>query len=93
MRYSFDEGLIDLAQGQVRPFDELLDELCSLISEDAKALGCEKEIKGVHDILTRGTSAHRQLRDYELERASGATAEEALKSVVDTLIADTTEGL
>jgi carboxylate-amine ligase len=93
MRYSFDEGLIDLAHGQVRPFDELLDELCSLISEDAKALGCENEIKGVHDIMTRGTSAHRQLRDYELERASGASAEEALKSVVDTLIADTAEGL
>jgi carboxylate-amine ligase len=93
MRYSFDEGLIDLAHGQVRPFDELLDELCSLISEDAKALGCEGEIKGVHDILTRGTSAHRQLRDYELERASGANAEDALKAVVDTLISDTAEGL
>jgi carboxylate-amine ligase len=93
MRYSFDEGLIDLAHGQVRPFDELLDELCSLISEDAKALGCESEIKGVHDILTRGTSAHRQLRDYELERASGANAEDALKAVVDTLISDTAEGL
>jgi carboxylate-amine ligase len=93
MRYSFDEGLIDLARGQVRPFDELMDELCSLISEDAKALGCEAEVKGVHDILTRGTSAHRQLKDYELERASGASTEDALKSVVDTLIADTAEGL
>ena len=93
MRYSFDEGLIDLAKGQVVPFADLLDELCSLIAEDARALGCEKEIKGVHDILTRGTSAHRQLRDYELERASGASAEDALKSVVDTLIADTAEGL
>ncbi|HSG96968.1 MAG TPA: hypothetical protein VLA11_03170, partial [Woeseiaceae bacterium] len=61
--------------------------------EDAKVLGCEEEIKGVHDILTRGTSAHRQRRDYELERASGASTEEALKSVVDTLIADTAEGL
>jgi carboxylate-amine ligase len=93
MRYSFDEGLIDLAKGMVVPFSDLMDELCSLISEDAKALGCEKEVKGVHDILTRGTSAHRQLKDYELERASGASTEDALKSVVDTLIADTAEGL
>ena len=93
MRYSFDEGLIDLARGHVVPFAELMDELCSLVAEDARALGCEKEIKGVHDILTRGTSAHRQLKDYELERASGASSEEALKSVVDTLIADTAEGL
>jgi carboxylate-amine ligase len=93
MRYSFDEGLIDLARGQVVPFNELMDELCSLVAEDARALGCEKEIKGVHDILSRGTSAHRQLKDYELEQASGASSEEALKAVVDTLIADTAEGL
>ena len=93
MRYSFDEGLIDLARGQVVPVAELMEELRSLVAEDARALGCEREIKGVQDILSRGTSAHRQLRDYELERASGASSEEALKSVVDTLIADTAEGL
>lgn len=93
MRYSFDEGLIDLAKGRVVPFEELMGELCSLISEDAKALDCEKEVKGVYDILSRGTSAHRQLRDYSLERAAGASSEDALKSVVDTLIADTAEGL
>jgi carboxylate-amine ligase len=93
MRYSFDEGLIDLAKGAVVPFAELVDELCSLVAEDAKVLGCEEEIKGVHDIMTRGTSAHRQLRDYELELASGASTEDALKSVVDTLITDTAEGV
>ena len=93
MRYSFDEGLIDLAKGEVVPFEQLISELCSLISEDAKALGCEKEIKGIHNILSRGTSAHRQLKSYELARASGASIEDSLKSVVDTLIADTAEGL
>ncbi|MDJ0710537.1 MAG: carboxylate-amine ligase [Woeseiaceae bacterium] len=93
MRYSFDEGLIDLAKGEVVPFADLVDELCSLTWDDAKALGCEKEIDGIHDILTRGTSAHRQLKGYELERASGASVEESLKSVVDTLVADTAEGL
>ena len=93
MRYSFDEGLIDLAKGRVVPFADLMEELCSLIAEDARALGCEKEINGIHDILTRGTSAHRQLKDYELERASGASIEDSLKSVVDTLIQDTAEGL
>lgn len=93
MRYSFDEGLIDLAKGEVVPFEQLISELCSLISEDAKALGCEKEIKGIHNILSRGTSAHRQLKGYELERASGASTEDSLKSVVDTLITDTAEGL
>jgi carboxylate-amine ligase len=93
MRYSFDEGLIDLAKGRVVPFEELLDELCSLVLEDARALGCEKEVSSVRDILTRGTSAHRQLKDYELERASGASVEDSLKAVVDTLIEDTAQGL
>ncbi len=93
MRYSFDEGLIDLAKGTVVPFADLLDELCSLVAEDARALGCEREVAGVHNILSRGTSAHRQLKDYELERASGASVEDSLKSVVDTLIEDTAHGL
>ena len=93
MRYSFDEGLIDLAKGVVVPFADMLDELCSLVAEDARALGCEKEVAGVHNILSRGTSAHRQLKDYELERAAGASVEDSLKSVVDTLIRDTAHGL
>ena len=93
MRYSFDEGLIDLAKGSVVPFEDLLDEMLSLVAHDARALGCVNELSKVRDILTRGTSAHRQLKDYELERANGASVEDALKSVVDTLIVDTAEGL
>jgi carboxylate-amine ligase len=93
MRYSFDEGLIDLGKGGVVPFEDLLDEILSLISDDARALGCEKEVGYARHILTRGTSAHRQLRHYELERAAGKTEEEALQSVVDMLIADTAKGV
>jgi carboxylate-amine ligase len=93
MRYSFDEGLIDLAKGVVVPFDELLNELLGLVAEDAEALGCTEEINSLQHILQRGTSAHRQLEKYELERAGGASDEEALMSVVDKLIHETAEGL
>jgi carboxylate-amine ligase len=93
MRYSFDEGLIDLAKGVVVPFEQLLDEMLSLVAEDAEALGCTDEINDLRHIMQRGTSAHRQLRKYELERAGGASNEEALKAVVDKLINDTAEGL
>jgi carboxylate-amine ligase len=93
MRYSFDEGMIDLAKGVVVPFEDLIDEMLAHVSEDAEALGCEKELADVRQILSRGTSAHRQLRDYQLERASGASTEDSLKAVVDTLITDTAEGL
>ncbi len=93
MRYSFDEGLIDLAHGVVVPFDELLEEMLGLVAEDAEALGCTEEVAGVWDILSRGTSAHRQLREFEQQQAAGKSVEESLKTVVDTLIASTAEGL
>lgn len=93
MRYSFDEGLVDLAHGVVVPFDELLEEMLGLVAEDAEALGCTEEVAGVWDILSRGTSAHRQLRDFEQQQAAGKSVEDSFKTVVDTLIATTAEGL
>ena len=93
MRYSFDEGLIDFAKGKLIPFEQLLDEILALTAEDAKALGCEEEVGSVRDILTRGTSAHRQLKAYELASAAGKDTEECLMAVVDTLVSDTAEGL
>ncbi|MDX1405960.1 MAG: carboxylate-amine ligase [Woeseiaceae bacterium] len=93
MRYSFDEGLIDFAKGAVVRFEELLDEMLELTAEDAEALDCQEEVAAVRDILTRGTSAHRQLKVHELSTASGMSNQEALKAVVDTLIEDTADGL
>ena len=93
MRYSFDEGLIDLAKGEVVPFEQLLNEMLCLVAEDAEALGCTDEINNLQHILQRGTSAHRQLKKYELERAGGASDDDALKAVVDRLVKDTAEGL
>ena len=93
MRYSFDEGLIDFAKGQLSPFADLLDEILELTAEDAEALGCEQEVASVRNILTRGTSAHRQLRAHELAAASGSDREACLRAVVDTLVSDTADGL
>jgi len=93
MRYSFDEGLIDFARGNIIPFEDLLDEILDLTYDDARALGCEAEVASTREILSRGTSAHRQLKAHELSVAAGHSQEEALKAVVDTLIVDTAEGL
>jgi hypothetical protein len=30
-----------------------------MVGDEAEALGCRAEIEGAHDILARGTSAHR----------------------------------
>ena len=93
MRYSFDEGLIDFAKGDIVPFEKLLDELLELTYEDAKLLGCEKEVLAAKDILRRGTSAHRQLKTYESSKANGKSVDDSLKNVVDQLIAETAAGL
>jgi carboxylate-amine ligase len=89
MRYSYDEGLIDLAKGRVVPFRDLLEELLKLTAEDAKALGCTRELLSVRNILEHGTSAHRQLAVFKRALEGGAKQDDALKAVVDLLIADT----
>jgi len=93
MRYSFDEGLIDFAKGTVVPFADLLDEILNMTDEDAIALRCQKEVASVRDILSRGTSAHRQLKAHSLAMAAGSDSQAALAAVVDTLVADTADEL
>ena len=75
------------------PYDELLDELLDLIAEDAEVLDCQRELEHVRTIVARGTSAHRQIKVFEESKTFGASTEDALKNVVDTLIEDTAAGL
>jgi glutamate---cysteine ligase / carboxylate-amine ligase len=93
MRYSFDEGLIDFAKGKIVPFEELIEEVLQLIAEDAEALGCAQEVGSVRNILRHGTSAHRQIKAYELAQAAGGSTDDCLKAVVDELIEDTAKGV
>ena len=86
MRYSFDEGLIDLAKGEVIPYPDLLEELIEFVEEDAEYLGCADEIHNLRNIITDGTSAHNQLRVYQQARDAGMKDREALVPVVDWLI-------
>lgn len=89
IRYGFDAGMLDLARGQVTPFPDLLEELLDLVSEDAELLGCSKEVKNISNILTRGTSAHRQVNVYNEALANESSEEEALFEVVDFLVDET----
>jgi glutamate---cysteine ligase / carboxylate-amine ligase len=93
MRYGTDEGLLDLARGQLRPFPELLEELIELVREDAEALGCTAQVASARDILARGTSSHRQVAVYHDARKHGASEREALQAVVDWLITETARDL
>jgi carboxylate-amine ligase len=89
MRYSYDAGLLDLGQQRIVPFAELLEELIALVREDAEALGCMAEIDRLRQVMARGTSAHRQLQVHERALREGATESEALRAVVDWLVAET----
>jgi carboxylate-amine ligase len=92
MRYSFDAKFLDMAKGELADFATLLDELIELVSEDAEALACSREVAHARKILARGTSAHRQVAVYNEARARGASEREALRAVVEFLIAETAAG-
>ncbi len=92
-RYGVTRSMIDLGRGESLPFASLLEEILELVGEDARALGCLKEVEHARTILKRGTSACRQLQTYANAIDDGAERDEALKAVVDMLIAETAADL
>ena len=85
--------LIDFGTGKAAPFADLLDELIDWIEEDADALGCLAEVRHARNIVGGGSSACRQVETYQAEVRKGAKKRDALKCVVDQLVAETVEGL
>jgi carboxylate-amine ligase len=86
MRYSFDASLLDLARGDLMPFETLLEEWLALVLPAAEAIGCVAEVEHARNIVARGTSAHRQLATYRAAIEQGATVTEAMRAVVDQLV-------
>jgi carboxylate-amine ligase len=89
MRYSFDASLLDLARGDLVPFPALLDEWLAMIRPDAEQLDCVTAVEHARQIVARGTSAHRQLAVQRAAIERGASQQEALRAVVDWLMAET----
>ncbi|SFG53094.1 carboxylate-amine ligase [Methylobacterium gossipiicola] len=81
--------LIDEARETALPFAEALDDLLSLIHEDADALGCMGEVEAARRIVRDGTSATGQIAASE--GAGGETVQFSVVAVVDWL-AKTTRG-
>ena len=92
-RYGIDEGLIDFGKARIVPFPELLEELITLIREDAEFFDCVAEIEHVREILERGTSAHKQVEVWQEACQAGKEDADALRDVVDMLIEETAHGL
>lgn len=88
-RYGTDGTLFDFGRGQLIAFEDLVDELVELVMVDAEAFGCQKEILHLRTIAKQGTSADRQIDRYNVLKAAGKTAQEAVLGVTDLLIAET----
>ena len=73
--------------------DDYTANLIEELASDARALGCEAELRYALTIIREGTGADRQVDLYRLRRLEGDTEEEALRRVVDLVIAETREGI
>ncbi len=89
MRYGVQGTLFDFGRGELVPFRYLLEEIMALIRDDADALGCTAEIEHLRGIVGHGTSADRQVAAFDQAVKAGASADVALKGVVDQLIVET----
>ncbi|CAN5674283.1 carboxylate-amine ligase [soil metagenome] len=85
-RYGLYAPVMDLGSGRRNriPVARLVRRTLGVIAPHARELGCERELEGVRDILSRGSSADRQLRIYNTNRDIVEVARE---------IADATEAL
>ena len=85
-RYGLEAPVMDLGSGRRNriPVARLVRRTVAEIRPQARELGCERELEGVRDILSRGSSADRQLRIYNTNRDIVEVARE---------IADATEAL
>jgi carboxylate-amine ligase len=88
-RYGVGGTLFDFGKGELVAFRDLIDELIAMVQEDAEALDCLAEVEHARTIVARGTSADRQVAHFNRLVAEGAEPEEALRGVVDCLIAET----
>jgi carboxylate-amine ligase len=88
-RYGVAGTLFDFGRGELVPFGDLVDELLDMVREDAEALGCLADVEHARTIVARGTSADRQVERFKRLVAEGAPRKEALRGVVDGLIAET----
>jgi glutamate---cysteine ligase / carboxylate-amine ligase len=88
MRYGMSNGLIDLGQRRLVPFEVLVEEMIGLVAEDAEALGCLAEVERARKIVAGGNSADRQRQVFRDSIEAEAPVDEALRDVVRHLIGE-----
>jgi len=93
-RYGIDgDGLIDFGVGAIVPYADLLEELMVAMRQDAEHFGCTAEMEHLRTVITRGTSAHRQVATYQAGLERGLGPQGAIEGVVDQLLEETSANL
>ena len=80
-----EDGRIDI--------DDYLAALVEELAPDARALGCEAETRRAVSIVREGAGADRQIDLFRLRRLEGDSDADALRRVVDSVLAETREGI
>ena len=88
-RYGAGGRLVDFGGGAQVDLGDLVEELIDLLSPDAAELGCLAELTHAREIVKNGSSAARQRRVWADAIEAGAGEAEAMRAVVDHLIAET----
>jgi carboxylate-amine ligase len=89
-RYGIHGSFVDESTKSAKPVSQVLDEVLDFVADDAKALGCERELDLTRWIIARGTSADQQLMLYTEGLGRGLSNRDALAGVVDWLSSETT---
>lgn len=85
VRHGTDARFVDAVTGEIKTVASWTGELTNLVSNSARQLGCLQELLSVRDILSEGSSADHQLREFEDAIAGGASIEAATRHVAGEL--------
>lgn len=80
-----DGGMIDIV--------DAVERVIVMVAKEAQILGCEEDIQHAHNILRDGSSADRQIDHFLLRKVEGDSVGDALKSTVDEIVKESTEGV
>jgi len=79
----------DVATGGRIDISDQLSTLIKDLAEDARALGCEPELRHALSIIREGAGADRQIDHFRLRRLEGDSIPDAVRSVTDLVIRET----